>query len=228
MSLVWNVQFSPPSHGTLREFMPPPPPPPPVPSAKFQLSINRKPSRPPLPPFPPPSPPPLPLPLPVWLLRRNTQQWLLLSKRGTTSSHYRLKQCLHSCRRRLVQRAYLFHMFSCDLAALAAPVSAPAAEGSLATLQQTKKCRLQSLIVYLGWYSETRFHIGMDRNFVCFWRRYNCRSQVIDLSLSVLISWFLKSIIGVLNSSNWHAIISTSLIVNFQWKKLFCCIRRNL
>ncbi len=39
---------------------------------------------------------------------------------------------------RLVQRADLFHMFSCDLAALAAPVSAPAAEGSLATLQQAK------------------------------------------------------------------------------------------
>ncbi len=39
---------------------------------------------------------------------------------------------------RLVQRADLFHMFSCDLAALAAPVSAPAAKGSLATLQQAK------------------------------------------------------------------------------------------
>jgi hypothetical protein len=32
------------------------------------------------------------------------------------------------------------------------------------------------------------FHIGMDRNFVCLWRRHNCRSQVIDLSLSALIS----------------------------------------
>jgi hypothetical protein len=32
------------------------------------------------------------------------------------------------------------------------------------------------------------WHIGMDRNFVCLWRRHNCRSQVIDLSLSALIS----------------------------------------
>jgi hypothetical protein len=39
----------------------------------------------------------------------------------------------------------------------------------------------------LGLYSETVFHIGMDRNFVCLWRRHNCRSQVIDLSLSDLL-----------------------------------------
>ncbi len=39
-----------------------------------------------------------------------------------------------------------------------------------------------------GCYSETGFHIGMDGNFVCLWRRHNCRGQVIDLSLSVLIS----------------------------------------
>ncbi len=40
----------------------------------------------------------------------------------------------------------------------------------------------------LGLYSETGFHIDMERNFVCLWRRLNCRSQVIDLSLSALIS----------------------------------------
>ncbi len=57
----------------------------------------------------------------------------------------------------------------------------------------------------------------MGRNFVCLWRRHNCRSQVIDLSLSVLISWFIKSIIGFFNNSNLHAIISTPLIINLQW-----------
>jgi hypothetical protein len=39
-----------------------------------------------------------------------------------------------------------------------------------------------------GRYSETGFHIGMDRSFVSLWRRHNFRSQVIDLSLSALIS----------------------------------------
>jgi hypothetical protein len=39
-----------------------------------------------------------------------------------------------------------------------------------------------------GLYSETGFHIGMDQNFVCLWRRHKCKSQVIDLSLSALIS----------------------------------------
>ena len=67
-----------------------------------------------------------------------------------------------------------------------------------------------------GWYSETGFHIGMDRNFARLWRRHNCRSQVIVLSLSALISWFMKSIIGFLNNSNLHAIISTLLIINLQ------------
>jgi len=61
-----------------------------------------------------------------------------------------------------------------------------------------------------GWYSKTGFHIvDMDRNLVCLWRRHNCRSQVIDISLSVRISWFIKSIIGFLNNSNIHATIST-------------------
>jgi hypothetical protein len=41
-----------------------------------------------------------------------------------------------------------------------------------------------------------------------------CRSQVIDLSLSALISWFMKSIIGFLNNSNLHAIISIFTIYN--------------
>ncbi len=45
-------------------------------------------------------------------------------------------------------------------------------------------------------YSRLIFPIGMERNFVCSRCRHNCRSQVIDLSLSALISWFMKSIIG--------------------------------
>jgi hypothetical protein len=44
------------------------------------------------------------------------------------------------------------------------------------------------------------FHIGMDRNFVCLWRWHNCKSQVIDLSLSALIYLFMKSIIGFLSN----------------------------
>jgi hypothetical protein len=27
---------------------------------------------------------------------------------------------------------------------------------------------------FQGCYSETGFHIGLDRNFVCLWRRHNC------------------------------------------------------
>ncbi len=72
-----------------------------------------------------------------------------------------------------------------------------------------------------GLYSETGFHIGMDRYFACSWRRHNCRSQVIDLSLSALISWFVNSSTGFLNNSNLHAIISSSLIINLQWVKKF-------
>jgi hypothetical protein len=64
-------------------------------------------------------------------------------------------------------------------------------------------------------------HIGMERNFVCSWRRANCRSHVIYLPLSALISWFMKSIIGFLTNSNLHAIISTSLIINSQWVQKF-------
>jgi hypothetical protein len=73
------------------------------------------------------------------------------------------------------------------------------------------------LLVVQARYSETGFHIGMDSNFVCLQRRHNCRSQVINLSLSALISWFMKSIIGFLNNSNLYAIISTSLIIDLQW-----------
>jgi hypothetical protein len=77
---------------------------------------------------------------------------------------------------------------------------------------------IQWSIDLLGWYSETGgFHIDMDCNFVCIWRRHNCRSQVIDLSLSALISWFMKSITGFLNNSNLHAIIFTLLIINLHW-----------
>ncbi len=65
----------------------------------------------------------------------------------------------------------------------------------------------------------------MDCNFACIWRRHNCRSIVIDLSLSALISWFMKSIIGFLNNSYLHAIISTSLLINLQWvKKIYFAV----
>jgi hypothetical protein len=64
-------------------------------------------------------------------------------------------------------------------------------------------------------------NFGMDRNFVCLWSRHNCRSQVMDLSRSALISWFMKSIIGFLNNSNFHAIIATSLIIYLQWVNKF-------
>ena len=64
-----------------------------------------------------------------------------------------------------------------------------------------------------GWYSETGYHIGMDRNFVCLWGRHNC-----NWSLPFCTdSWIMKSIIGFLNNSNLHEIISTLLIINLQW-----------
>jgi hypothetical protein len=52
----------------------------------------------------------------------------------------------------------------------------------------------------------------MDGNFVC----YGADTIAIDLSLAALISWIMKSIIGFLNNSNLHAIISTLLIINLQ------------
>jgi hypothetical protein len=57
-------------------------------------------------------------------------------------------------------------------------------------------CTLWPRTPLQGLHLETWFHIGMDRNFVCLWCKHNCRSQVIDISLSALISWFMKSIIG--------------------------------
>ncbi len=39
----------------------------------------------------------------------------------------------------------------------------------------------------------------------------------LDLSLSALISWFMKSIIEFLNNSNLHLIISKLLIINLNW-----------
>jgi hypothetical protein len=79
--------------------------------------------------------------------------------------------------------------------------------------------RVTSLMFVLspGWYSKTGYHIDMDCNFVCLWRRHNCRSQVIDLSLSALISWFMKSIIGFLNNYDLNAIISTLFLTNLHW-----------
>ncbi len=49
--------------------------------------------------------------------------------------------------------------------------------------------------------------------------------ELFDLSLSSLISWFMKSSIGFLNNSNLHAIISTSLTINLQWvNKIFLAV----
>jgi hypothetical protein len=41
--------------------------------------------------------------------------------------------------------------------------------------------------------------------------------KVIDLSLSALISWFMKSIIRFLNTSNLQEIISSLLMINLHW-----------
>ncbi len=65
----------------------------------------------------------------------------------------------------------------------------------------------------------------MGRNFVCLWRKHNCRSQVIDLWLSALISWIMKSIIGCLINCNLHTIISTLLVIKLHWvKKIYFAV----
>ncbi len=46
-----------------------------------------------------------------------------------------------------------------------------------------------------GCYSETGFHIGMDRNFVCFWRRHNCNWSLpfcADLLIYEINYWVFK------------------------------------
>ncbi len=48
---------------------------------------------------------------------------------------------------------------------------------------------------------------------------YGADTIAIDLSLSTLISWFMKTIVGLLNNSNLHAIISTLLIIKLHWVK---------
>jgi hypothetical protein len=53
-----------------------------------------------------------------------------------------------------------------------------------------------------GFYSETGFHIGMDRNFVCYGAE-----TTAEVKLSLPFS---------ADNSNLHAIISTSLILNLQ------------
>ncbi len=58
-------------------------------------------------------------------------------------------------------------------------------------------------------------HIGVD----VILSVYGADTIAIDLSFSALISWFQKSIIGVLNNSNRHAIIPTLLIINLQLVK---------
>ncbi len=42
---------------------------------------------------------------------------------------------------------------------------------------------------------KTLFHIGMDRNFVCLWRRHNCISQVIEMFMFIVYEinyWVFK------------------------------------
>jgi hypothetical protein len=53
---------------------------------------------------------------------------------------------------------------------------------------------------------------------------YGVDTIAIDLSLSALISWFMKSIIGFLSNSNLHAIISILLIINLHYhrRRRFC------
>ncbi len=54
---------------------------------------------------------------------------------------------------------------------------------------------------------------------------YGADTIAIDLSLSALIAWFMKSITGFLNDSNLHAIISILLIINLQWvKKIYFAV----
>jgi hypothetical protein len=57
-------------------------------------------------------------------------------------------------------------------------------------IEPTKNAyRIRMLAKHYGYANraEAGFHIGMDRNFVCLWRRHNCGIKVIDLSLSALI-----------------------------------------
>jgi hypothetical protein len=54
---------------------------------------------------------------------------------------------------------------------------------------------------------------------------YGADTIAIDLSLSALISWFMKSIIAFLNNSNLHALISTLLIINLHGvKKIYFAV----
>ncbi len=55
----------------------------------------------------------------------------------------------------------------------------------------------------------------MDCNFVCLWRRLNCNWS-LPFCADLLI---YEIIIGFLNNSNLHAIISTLLIINLHWVK---------
>ncbi len=74
---------------------------------------------------------------------------------------------------------------------------------------------LAKTVLGQGCYSETGFHIGMDCNFVCLWRRHNCNWS---LPHSAPISWFMYEInYCVFNNSNLHAILSTLLIINLHW-----------
>jgi hypothetical protein len=61
-----------------------------------------------------------------------------------------------------------------------------------------------------------RFHYGIERNFVCSWRRPNCRSQITDLSFFCPDFLIMKSIVRFSNNLNLHAIISTPLIIDLH------------
>ncbi len=77
----------------------------------------------------------------------------------------------------------------------------------------------QSLLWGLAWADIQR------QGFILAWivtlSVYGADTIAIDNSLSALIFWFMKSIIGFLNNYNLHAIFSTLLIINLHGVKKF-------
>ncbi len=57
------------------------------------------------------------------------------------------------------------------------------------------KSQGSAVLQSLGCYSETGFHIGMNRNFVCLWRRHNCNGPLpfyADLLIYDINYWVFK------------------------------------
>jgi hypothetical protein len=74
-------------------------------------------------------------------------------------------------------------------------------------------------IVTAGWRANTAGLLFRDRvpslTWIVILSVYGADTIAINLSLSALISWYMKSIIGFLNNYNLHAITSTLLKVNY-------------